>query len=217
MSEQKIKVSKISILKYLRDFSIVVVGITATWLSDNWITAHSEKKDMNLYLSAIKIELEENFESIQELRKHYERSEEYSSYLLSHDKSLLNEDSLYSYGDVHYSTYNVKFSTSAFEMFKTSGYMRFIADKKFLQSIWNIYDAFATCEQDFNAYSEEKNKSVFVNIKENEAHKKEIEKHTYRTIPMYDFFITYGYGAQYGMMMDCDEISDRIKEVLSKL
>jgi hypothetical protein len=217
MNKLKVKIPTKNILIYLRDFSIVVAGITVTLLSNNWITTQSEKKDMNLYLSAIKIELEENLESIQELKQHYERSEEYSNYLLAHDKSLLNKDSLDSYIDIHNSSYNVKFSTSAFEMFKTSGYMRFIEDKKFLQLIWNIYDASATCEQNSNAYSEEKNKSVFVDMKEDEAHKKEIEEHIYHSIPMYDFFIRNGYGTQYDMIVDCDKISEWINEVLSKL
>jgi hypothetical protein len=216
MKKKEIRISVEKIGKYLRELSVVVIGISITFTINNWINNRSEKRDMNLYLSVIKVELEENLEALLDLKEHFESADAYSNYLNTHDKTLLNEDSLYSYKNIQYNCYNVTFSTTAFEMFKTSGYMRFIKDKEFIKSIWKIYDALVAIDRFTEAYTEEKKKSVFIDIENDEVHKKEIEKHTWRTIPMYDFFVRNGYGVQYSMIKDCNKISDKINEALPK-
>jgi hypothetical protein len=202
--------------KYLRELSVVVIGIAISFSINNWINERSEKKDMTLYLNAVKVELEENSIPLQSLKKHYERCQEYSNYLLTHDRTLMDKDTLFSYTDIEYSTQPVLFTTSAFEMLKTSGYMRFIEDKDFLKSIWTIYNGLSTIEKASNSYAEEKMKSIFIDIKSGEITEEALDKRTFRIIPMHDFFLLHGHGLHNSYIRDCNNMSELINEVLPK-
>ncbi|GHU58734.1 hypothetical protein FACS189411_14630 [Bacteroidia bacterium] len=75
--------------KYVRELSIVVIGIAISFSINNWISDKSEKKDMKLYLGAIEVELERNVEKLELLKDHFERAQEYSQFLNTHEKALL--------------------------------------------------------------------------------------------------------------------------------
>jgi hypothetical protein len=138
----------IKIGKYLREISVVVIGVAITLSVSFWITNKSEKKDLALYLNAIKMELEENAENFDFYAQWLKKSVRYANYLNSNDKKSLNKDSLsyYSFTDDagcgYMNTNSITsqlFMTNAFEMFKNSGAMRKITDKELLMSIWRTY------------------------------------------------------------------------------
>ncbi|MDR0506440.1 MAG: hypothetical protein LBH32_06450 [Dysgonamonadaceae bacterium] len=60
MEKFKLKIPAKKIGNYLRDFSIVVAGIAVTLWVQSWLTTRSEKKDMALYMNALKLEMEYN-------------------------------------------------------------------------------------------------------------------------------------------------------------
>ncbi|GHT35931.1 hypothetical protein AGMMS49574_26560 [Bacteroidia bacterium] len=204
--------------KYVRELSIVVIGIAISFSINNWISDKSEKKDMKLYLGAIEVELERNVEKLELLKDHFERAQEYSQFLNTHEKAFSVQDSTYfnSYEDIVYKVEMSTFNTSAFEMFKTSGYMRFIEDKEFLQSLWSIYSAFAGINQLSKSYSDDKMKYLFDDLQEYESHKKEIEKEMYVVVPLYKFFTFYGSGVHRDIASNCSKTIDLINETLPK-
>ncbi|MCL2726772.1 MAG: hypothetical protein FWD56_00140 [Bacteroidales bacterium] len=135
--KQKFSISKIG--KYLREISVIVIGVAITLSASYGISIRGEKRDMALYLNAIKLELEENIETIERAIEDLKPSVKYSNYLQSLDIKSLNNDSIRSYEDAFLvSMYS--FQTNAFEMFKNSGVMRLIDDKEFLQSLWNMHE-----------------------------------------------------------------------------
>ena len=83
--------------KYLREISVVVIGVAITLSVSYWISNKSEKRDMALYLNAIKLELEENIKTLERAIENLEPSVRYSNYLKSQDAKSLNSDSINSY------------------------------------------------------------------------------------------------------------------------
>ena len=141
---KKPNLSTKTIVRYIRDFSIVVAGIAVTLYVNYKVTNQGEKRDMNLYLNAIKLELEENIKQLDKAVESFQNDLKYQEYLRTHDKKHLNKDSLESYSSTYFSIRIFPFKTNAFEMFKFSGTMRLIADKELLLSIWEVYDDFNT-------------------------------------------------------------------------
>jgi hypothetical protein len=127
------------IVRYLRDFSIVVAGIAVTLLGQDWLTGRNEKKDIELYLNAVKLELQDNLELVNKTKYYYERSLQYSTYLSSNTMRNLHPDTLRHYFDLNKYIPIFIYKTSAFDMLKNSGVMRLIKDKRKVQLIWNCY------------------------------------------------------------------------------
>ena len=152
-TKQNFSINKIG--KYLREISVVVIGVAITLSASYWISNKSEKRDMLLYLKAIKLELEENIETLNKAIESLKPSIKYSNYLRSVDAKSLNSDSIESYNDA-FSVNMYSFQTNAFEMFKNSGIMRFIDDKEFLQSLWDMHEELIGIRRISDWYFQEK-------------------------------------------------------------
>ena len=146
-SMNKSKVSMKPIVKYLRELSIVVMGVTITVGIGLWVNNNNIKKDQKQYLDAIILELEENADTFDTYAKMLQKSVRYSNYLHSlHDVKSLSRDSIRYYAittDDGIGWGNADpitlYNEDAFEMFKFSGAMRQVDDKKLLLSIWKVY------------------------------------------------------------------------------
>jgi len=137
MNKTKTSIKKISEIS--REIFVVVIGVGITLSASYWITNRKEKSDMTLYLNTIKLELTENKKALDEIEQHLQKSYNYTRYLSSHNKKSLNADSIRFYSDTYFEVYPLTLKTNAFEMFKTSGNMRFVSDKELLLSIWDTY------------------------------------------------------------------------------
>jgi len=201
--------SIIKIGNYFREISVVVIGVAITLSVNVWINHKNEKKDIALYLNAIKLELETNIEMIDSEVEYLQDWENYSLYLLSHDKKSINPDSIRWGGDGSGlgTVKDIIFQTSAFEMLKNSGAMRLIEDKELLQSIWNSYLHLESIRMSINSYYELKKEQ---SIKENQL----VLEGKPPLIPLYDFFVTY---INFGALEGCKRISVELKEMISKL
>ena len=133
----KSKESMNKIVKFLREIAVIVIGVAITLFASYLITKSGEKRDMHLYLNAIKMELEENIKILEEKAVLFEHSVKYADYLRSNKKELLNADSISNYVNVYYQTPTNTFRNNAFEMFKTSGSMRLLKDKGLLLGMWD--------------------------------------------------------------------------------
>ena len=146
----KSKISKETIGKYLREISVVVIGVAITLSAGYWITNRNEKRDMALYLNTIKLELEENEKIFNETKERRQSSVKYSNYLRSHNKKSLNTDTIKAYSYSYYDVSPITVKTNAFDMFKTSGNMRLVDDKDLLLSIWDAYSVLVEASDGFN-------------------------------------------------------------------
>ncbi len=129
-----------SIVKYLRELSIVVAGIAITFTLNDWISNKNEKKELQRYLEAVKLELEDNMKIVHDQFVFYDRTGKFAKYLMSDKLENLQADSLVKYDHVRgYITYMI-YKTSSFEMLKFSGTMRLIKNKELLKSIIDCYN-----------------------------------------------------------------------------
>lgn len=141
------------IIKYFREISVIVIGVAITLYASNWLGNRNEKRDISLYLNAIKLEMEDNIKHIEGIKKIIEPNIKYGDYIREHDKKSLDKDSIESYMDVIYSLEQfVEFKTSAFEMFKNSGAMRLMNNKEFLMSLWDVYQGLNSLSKSLDWY-----------------------------------------------------------------
>ncbi|MCL2097739.1 MAG: hypothetical protein FWH23_03145 [Bacteroidales bacterium] len=128
--------------KFLREVLVIVIGIAITLSASHWISNRNEKRDMALYLNAVKLELEENIKILHEEKKYLQKEVEYANYLKTNDKNSVNFDTiLINYGNNIWSVRKPNCNSYAFEMFKLSGTMRFIGDKELLLTLWKAYNS----------------------------------------------------------------------------
>ena len=137
---RKPKKSRKTIGNYLIEISVVVIGVAITLSVTFWISRTSEKRDMSLFLNAIKMELNDNIKTLENAIEDLKSSVRYTEYLQSHDEKELNRDTIKFYNDAFYSVLKYSFMTNAFEMFKGSGVMRLMSDKELLMSLWDVYE-----------------------------------------------------------------------------
>ena len=211
----KLKNSTGKIGKYLREISVVVIGVAITLSASNWITNRNEKRDMSLYLNAIKLELEENKKELDEVEKNMQGSVRYADYLNSHDKKLLNADTIRTYVNDYYGIYSITVKTNAFDMFKISGNMRFVDDKELLITIWDAYATLNKIEKLFDLYSQMKLEEIKKAILPPKSLLLFSDEEILKNIPMYNFYTQTR--APYMQPEECNIALIIVNETISKL
>ena len=204
----KTKVSIKTIVRYFRDFSIVVAGIAVTLYVNDRITNQGEKRDIKLYLDAIKLELEENIKDIDENLEYLQKSVRYANYLKSNDKKSLNKDTIVSYADSYYTFTTTFFKTNAFEMFKSSGAMRLMDNKELLLSIWTAYTELSNLKLILDQMYQMKLTEI------DKDHQLPVEKRLPDFIPMYRFYMA---PMPYEMVRLSEDASKILKETVEDL
>ena len=198
-----------TIVRYVRDFSIVVAGIAVTLYVNYKVTNKSEKRDMYLYLNAVKMELEENIKDLDDAIEWYSQEVKYSNYLTSNEKKSLNRDTLKSFKDIYFVVRGYSFKMNAFEMLRSSGTLRFIKDKELILSIWETYEGFSNLEKQLEWVAHAKWEDV----------KKEISLIVDNDmemvgVPLYLFYVTE---MPYDALKPCEKLIDEVKKLISKL
>ena len=149
MKKTKNKLKKIG--NYFRELSIITIGVAITLAVSAWISNLNNKKDLALYLDAIKLELQENIKYIEEKKGQAQIDISYANYLRSVGKNSINVDSALFY--LENNVLNIvkySFKTNAFDMFQASGMMRLIKDKELLLTLWNTYNQLNLIETQLN-------------------------------------------------------------------
>ena len=127
--------------KLFRDVMVVVVGIAITFSLNNWMSNSKERKDIQQYLYALKMELEENLNNVENVARYHKEAMYLCRYLNEYKPESYQIDSIAKYNLIINGTKSFSYKTSAFEMLKMSGTMRLIKDKELLSKIWNSYQA----------------------------------------------------------------------------
>jgi len=202
--KRKVKVEIKTIVRYIRDLSIVVAGIAVTLYASDRVTGKSEKRDLALYMNAVKLEVEENIISLEHQIEVLQPSIRYADYLKSHDRKSLDKDTLNSYFETCYKFQSPSFKTNAFEMLKSSGMMRLVTDKELLLLLWDVYDDINGVTETFDIMfpikweDMKRELSLLLDGKEVEA-------------PMYNF---YRLSLPYDLLGPCESALEKSKEVL---
>jgi hypothetical protein len=172
---KKLKILAKPVLKFLRELVVVATGIGITVGIGLWVNHHNIKKDQKQYLDAIILELKENAENFDRYARALQKSVRYSNYLRSHDEKSLSLDSIRYYGACYYDSIGwgefnkiILYSEDAFEMFKASGAMRHVDDKKLLLSIWKVYYALKSTQNMFHEFIEYKRDLAMMDIQKME-------------------------------------------------
>lgn len=185
MEEEQKKKWK-SAVKYLRELSVVVAGIAITFTASSLISNASEKRNLNQYLSAVKMELESNLEMVKEKGRFYEKSARFGKYLSSRKPDDLNTDSLNKYSEIPGYVFYFTYKTSAFDMLKASGSMRLIKDKGLLKAILDTYSTLEENKSASDMYTNRKLDEMFKTALDNNSTDNNIgDIHTRR---LYTFF-----------------------------
>jgi hypothetical protein len=200
------------VAKYFRDFSIVVAGIAVTLWVQSGLNHRSEQKDTALYLNILKQELEDNCIIIDNLIGTMERVKSYIHYISAHDEKTLHPDTIQQYWHVFHEMPGYGYLYDAFEMFKTSGNMRFISDKELLRSIWSIYYSMRAQDEWIALYYRKKMEEV---TKENQM---EAEGKP-PVIPMYNFYFTFSNKGEVesNFIQNAEGLLPLIKEALADI
>ena len=200
-------ISTNKIRNYLREISAIVIGVAITLSASYWLGLRNEKRDMALYLNAIRLELEDNIKTLETAIENLQLSIRYTNYLKSNDKKSLNKDSLKMYQYAYYTITDYTFKTNAFEMFKSSGIMRLVDDKELLLSLWDVYEEFESVKETFDWFLpmkwEDMKKEFSLIIEEREV-----------KAPTYNFYIM-DFPSQ--MVRPCKSALKKSQEMVSRL
>ncbi len=159
---------------YLREISVVVLGVAITLLAGAWINNHQAKKQLRGYLSAVKMEMQYNLALLEDHQPFYDRMESFVTYLVSHPREDLEADSmehhsLYRpYNSVINDFFTLAVETSAYDMLKSSGAMNNIKDLDFLQSIMKCYNDLAVQKKNSDEYMDRKLDLLYRCVVENQ-------------------------------------------------
>ena len=206
---KKITISLSKFGKYLREISVVVIGVAITLLASYWITSRNEKRDMKLYLDAIKMELEESIKNLDSTMDFLQKQVEYANYIKLHDKTSFNLDTVIAnYGNNIWRVGQPSCNTYAFDMFKLSGSMRLMSDKDLLLSIWKCYSRLQKLDEMFT----EGFRWKLEETKQEKSYQPKEGKEN--NIPMYNFYTT---SWPSNMVRECRSNIELLKKTIAKL
>lgn len=134
-------------LRYFRELSVVIIGVAVTFYVSGLITESKERRDLNLYLDAIRTELESNLNNVDSIGIFYDKHLILRELLLDYSESPkeITKDSILQYSQVYNSTNVFSYRKAAYETFINSGAMKTFNDKPLLMDITESYiqlDAF---------------------------------------------------------------------------
>ena len=212
MNKSKNSMRKIG--KYLREISVVVIGVAVTVGVGLWVNNNNIKKDQKQYIDAIILELKENAEKFDNYAKMQQKCIGYSNYLNSHNEKSLNWDSIryYAYRGSNGIGWGnndpvILYNEDAFEMFKSSGAMRQIDNKELLLSIWKVYNVMRNAQNnidDLIAYKKEQGMEFRHRVDNGEKN----------IVPLKWFYVN---NCPLSMREICEDTAEFIRETVSKL
>ncbi len=167
-----------NIRKYLRELSVVVVGIAITFFVSGWITGLQEKKMLKSYLQAVKFELEENQLQVEDKMLMYAQISILADYLAikSPQDHLVDSVSLVSFynsslfgnqQEVVTNISTIVIKTSAFQMLKSSQVAHTFMDQELFRSILESYTLMEDIKRESDEYMSGKKELIHTIIRKN--------------------------------------------------
>lgn len=156
------KVKRMHPLQYLRELSVVIIGVAITFYLSDVFAESKERKEIKLHINTIYSELEHNLEIVNKLSDFYNdhlRLRELLSNLVF-DPEVVNMDSLNYYSHVAFSSVHFTYKKGAYQMLINSGLMKSISDKQLLLDITDAYLQLELVKEAHEAHMVLKNQEV---------------------------------------------------------
>lgn len=148
---------------YIRQTSIVVIGVLITFGGSELITSCSEQKDIKATMLLIRDELANNRENFEKIVAKFSEDEHLSALLMKHNMNCraIPEDSLkqfrFSIGQIG----SFYYTRNALDILKNSMLMQKISDKELLLSLIDVYETLEGYKMSVKLYYEMKEDAFF--------------------------------------------------------
>lgn len=148
----------VKVVKYLRELSIVIIGVAVTLAASSIVNDFKEKRDLKQQLNIIHAELESNVERLDGLIDFYGRHGKLSNFLI---ESIENPqtgtiDSINKYSSIIGEIYPFTYKRGAYDMFLNSGAAKLLTDRNLLLDITESYTMLEIIKGDYDKYVEMK-------------------------------------------------------------
>ena len=128
--------------EYVRQTSIVVIGVLITFVGSELVTRCSEQADIKSTMLLIGDELKSNRKNFEEIMSEFSEDERLSALLVEHDMDIrsIPEDSLKQFRFILGHIRSYSYTQNALDILKSSMLMQKISDKELLLSLTEIYE-----------------------------------------------------------------------------
>lgn len=139
---------------YVRQISVVVIGVLITFMGSDLVTRNSEKKDIRATMSLIRDELKSNRKKYENIVSEFSEDEQLSTLLAEHDLKFrtIPEDSLKQFRFVLGHIRSFTYARNALDILKSSMLMQKISDKELLLQLTEIYEILDGFKVTMNGY-----------------------------------------------------------------
>lgn len=148
--------------EYIRQTSIVVIGVLITFVGSELVTRCSEQKDIKSTMLLIRDELKSNRDQFEDVMSEFNKDKRISTLLVEHDMKfrMIPEDSLRQFGFVlgHFRVFSCR--RNAIDLLKNSMLMQKISDKEFLLSLIEVYETLESFRTLITEYYDMKGQAV---------------------------------------------------------
>ncbi len=149
------KIKSWGITKYMRELSIVMIGVFVTLWVTGIISDNSKQREVNRVMKLVQTELEDNLRSV-EFSQHKWAAEQQVYRLIRQHIGRLEEiplDTLEKYrkviGDIH----NLSVKSDSYEVLKSSLLTQYIDNKDFLRALSQTYGSLELVQDKLNRYT----------------------------------------------------------------
>lgn len=127
---------------YIRQTSIVVIGVLITFTGSELVTNCSEQKDIKSTMLLIRDELKNNRTKFENIVSEFSEDEQLSDLLMRHDMNMrtIPEDSLRLFATTLGHIRGFAYTRNALNILQNSMLMQKIPDKEFLLSLVEVYE-----------------------------------------------------------------------------
>lgn len=126
---------------YIRQLSVVILGIIVTFAGSNAITQYVESKEITRTLQLVKDELALNKENVRKINARIELEQKACTYILEHRRCLehASQDTLEIYRNIPMQTRSFRYTKDAIELLKTSSLFQKVEPKTLVLEIIKAY------------------------------------------------------------------------------
>lgn len=160
--EMKAVVGSWRVGDYVRQTSIVVIGVLITFAGSEVVTRCSEQKDIKSTMLLIRDELKMNRKNFDNILSEFGKDEHLSALLVTHDMNCraIPEDSLKQFRSSIGQVRGFIYTRNALDILKNSMLMQKISDKEFLLSLTDVYETLEGYKMSVNGYYDMKEEAV---------------------------------------------------------
>ena len=207
------RIKGLRIGNYLRELSVVIIGVAVTLYAGNLITAYQQNRDMKLQLDIVYAELEDNVKKLDPVIFYHEELEKLRGFMLA---KYLNpfpavNDSILKYSSAASHSHSYTYKKNAYEMFINSGAMKFLTDRRKLLDITESYTLLEELKYEHDEYIDSKMK-VF-----HELYKVETEIIVKSTLIQPEEYVMYNFHMLTSGMKDKTvKVKEELERVISE-